>query len=411
MSLVPKGYKDSKIGIIPNDWEEYLFNDIFVFCTGKNIKQNEASIKFETPCVRYGELYHMYDDVITTVINKTNLNKSELVFSKGDEILLPSAGEDPMDIGSASALTIENVAIGRTINILRPLKEDMYSQIYVAYYINHKLKRHIAALAKGSSISNVYNSDLKKLKIPLPKLKEQEGIAEILTTWDHAIKKQEELIKEKELLKKSLMQKLLSGVVRFDDFDDAWEEKKLKEIGEILTGTTPSTKNTNYYNGEILWVTPTDITDKKNILSTNKLLTKEGLQKGRVVPKNSLLVTCIASIGKNTILREEGSCNQQINSITPNEDNNIDFLYYLIDYRTEYIKSYAGQGTMLILNKHDFSNILFTFPKLKEQERIAEILTTADKEIDLLDEELKELKKQKKGLMQKLLTGKLRVKV
>jgi type I restriction enzyme, S subunit len=144
-------------------WVKKSFNDIFIFSTGKNIKQNEASPEFETPCVRYGELYHMYNEVINEVINKTNLDKSELLFSQGNEILLPSAGEDPLDIGSASALTIENVAIGRTINILRPLKANIYSQIYVAYYINHKLKKNIATLAKGVSISNVYNSDLKTL--------------------------------------------------------------------------------------------------------------------------------------------------------------------------------------------------------------------------------------------------------
>lgn len=101
------------------------FDEIFLFSIGKNIKQNEASPDFEIPCVRYGELYHMYDEVINEVINKTNLDKSELLFSEGNEILLPSAGEDPMDI--ASALTIKNVAIGRTINILKPLKATVLS--------------------------------------------------------------------------------------------------------------------------------------------------------------------------------------------------------------------------------------------------------------------------------------------
>ena len=159
---VLQGYKNTKVGVIPEDWEESIFNNRFIFSTGKNIKQNEASPLFNIPCVRYGELYHMYNEVITTVINKTNLDKSELLFSNGDEILLPSAGEDPLDIGSASALTLKNIAIGRTINILRPIKKNIYNQQYMAYYINHQLKTKIASLAKGSSISNVYNSDLSK---------------------------------------------------------------------------------------------------------------------------------------------------------------------------------------------------------------------------------------------------------
>jgi type I restriction enzyme S subunit len=124
-----------------NPYKKHYFKDIFLFSTGKNIKQDQASPEFETPCVRYGELYYMYNEVINEIINRTNLDKSELRFSKGDEVLLPSAGEDPLDIGLASALTIENVAIGRTINILRPMRANVYSQIYVSYYINQKLRK------------------------------------------------------------------------------------------------------------------------------------------------------------------------------------------------------------------------------------------------------------------------------
>jgi len=102
------------------EWKERRLLDLCDFSTGKNIKQKESSPNFQIPCVRYGELYHMYSEVIDKIINKTNLDRNELTFSLGNEILLPSAGEDPMDIGSASALTVKNVAIGRTINILRP---------------------------------------------------------------------------------------------------------------------------------------------------------------------------------------------------------------------------------------------------------------------------------------------------
>ena len=123
------------------DITQHLLENIFLFSTGKKIKQKEASPEFETPCVRYGELYHMYGEVINQIINRTNLDPAELLFSKGDEILLPSAGEDPLDIGSASALMLENVAIGRTINILRPLEENIYSQIFASYYINEKLRK------------------------------------------------------------------------------------------------------------------------------------------------------------------------------------------------------------------------------------------------------------------------------
>ena len=223
-----------------NVYKRHSFNDIFLFSTGKNIKQNEASPEFETPCVRYGELYHMYNEVITEIINKTNFDKSELLFSDGDEILLPSAGEDPFDIGSASALTVKNVAIGRTINILKPATANIYSQIYVAYYINQKLRKTISTLAKGVSISNVYNSDLKTLKIMLPNLPEQQKVASFITSNDEKLKT---LKKKKSLLeeyKKGVMQKLFSQELRFKDEDGKdfpeWETKQVRDVFKVTRG-------------------------------------------------------------------------------------------------------------------------------------------------------------------------------
>lgn len=189
-------------------WEKKKLDDIFLFSIGKNIKQNEASPKYETPCVRYGELYHMYKEVIKEVFNKTNLDKSELLFSNGDEILLPSAGEDPLDIGSASALTVANVAIGRTINILKPIKPNVYNQIFVAYYINQVLKKRISTLAKGVSICNVYNSDLRTLQINLPSYIEQNKIANYLSAIDEKINRTEKQIQQTQEYKKGLLQKM-----------------------------------------------------------------------------------------------------------------------------------------------------------------------------------------------------------
>lgn len=409
MNQIKQGYKQTKVGIIPEDWEVVYFDDIFIFSTGKNIKQNEASPDFEIPCVRYGELYHMYDEIITKVINKTNLDKSELLFSKGNEILLPSAGEDPLDIGSASALTLKNIAIGRTINVLRPSKKNIYSQEYIAYYINHQLKTKIASLAKGSSISNVYNSDLKKLKIPLPPLKEQEKIAEILTTWDEAITKQTQLLEVKELQKKALMQKLLSGEVRFDGFSNEWEDVRLgKYIKEI------SKKNKE--NIELVL----SVTNKHGFIAQKDYFDKEVASKDtsnyKIVKKGNFAYNpSRINVGSLGLLEE-----YEIGILSP--------MYVIF----ECLKGLDKQYLNYWLNTHNFSGNLSKFlsgsvrdslafndmklmkiklPSLPEQQKISEVLSLADDEINLLKNELDELKLQKKGLMQKLLTGEVRVRV
>ena len=226
------------------EYRQYSFEDLFLFSTGKNIKQNEASPEYETPCVRYGELYHLYNEIISEVVNKTNLDKSDLTFSIGNEILLPSAGEDPLDIGSASALTIKGVAIGRTINILRPLKKNLYSNIYVSYYINEKLKKKISTLAKGVSISNVYNSDLKILNALLPSISEQQKISSFLLLINSRIQTQNKILEQLETLIKNVSEKIFSQNIKFKKFEKKWE---VKTLGEILIEINERTINSNQY--------------------------------------------------------------------------------------------------------------------------------------------------------------------
>jgi len=387
--------------------EVYVFEDIFSFSTGKNIKQNEASPDFKIPCVRYGELYHMYGEVISKVVNKTNLDKSELSFSEGNEILMPSAGEDPLDIGSATALTIKDVAIGRTINILRPLYENLYLQKYVSYYINEKLRKKISTLAKGSSISNVYNSDLKKLKIPLPTLEEQEKIASFLTSVDRKI---EQLVKKETLLKdykKGVMQKIFNQEIRFkaDDGSDfcEWEEKYFKEVGEVISGGTPETDKLKYWNGDIQWFTPTEIKDKY-IKFSKRTITTLGLQKSsaKILPIGTLLLTSRATIGDISIALHECTTNQGFQSIIVNDENINEFIYYwILENKKEFIRKSSG-STFLEINKTEINKIKIHLPSIEEQTKIANFLSVIDTKIEKTQKQLEQTKEFKKALLQQM---------
>ena len=193
------------------------------------------------------------------------------------------------------------------------------------------------------------------------------------------------------------------------DFPE-WEEKKLGEVGDIMTGNTPSTKQEDYYGGCYLWVTPTDITDSREVSVTAKKLTELGYTVARHIPANSVLVTCIASIGKNAIIRENGSCNQQINSITPYNDYSVEFVYYLICQNERLLHANAGAGGMEILNKDSFSKIKMYFPCLAEQQKIAEFLSTIDTVIEKQKETVSAWEERKKGVMQKLFSQEVRFK-
>jgi type I restriction enzyme S subunit len=247
------------------------------------------------------------------------------------------------------------------------------------------------------------SNEYKSFQIALPPtLEEQTAIATALSDVDGLITGLEKLIAKKRNIKQGAMQQLLQP-------KEGWEVKKLGELGEIITGSTPPTGIKEFWNGNIPWITPTDISIKKEIFNSEREISKEGLEVIRKLPANTLLVTCIASIGKNTILRVKGACNQQINAIVPNNDNNVDFLYYLIEISKNYLLGNAGITATLMISKKDFSDIKFSFPTKDEQIRIATILSDMDAELSALEQKLEKYKKIKLGMMQELLTGKTRL--
>jgi type I restriction enzyme, S subunit len=191
--------------------------------------------------------------------------------------------------------------------------------------------------------------------------------------------------------------------IRFKGFTDDWEERKLKELGDIQTGNTPATSaSDNYSLDGVLWVTPTDI--KSLVISnTAKKLSQVGVTKARIAKAGSILVTSIASIGKNTLLRMDAGFNQQINSLTPTSENDSYFLLTQSEEWSQKMKQTAASATMQIVNKTDFSNISTYVPVHKEeQEKIGSFFKQLDDTIALHQRKLDLLKEQKKGFLQKM---------
>ncbi len=281
----------------------------------------------------------------------------------------------------------------------------VYHQMKSSFVLNR-----VNELSKGSAFKEISLEELRKVSIPIPPLPEQQKIAQILTTWDKAIEKLEALIAPKQTRKKALMQQLLTGKVRFVGFSDEWKEFSISAIGKVVTGSTPPKISEENYGGSISWATAEDFKGKF-VKDTAIKLSEEGASKARLLPKGSVLVTCIASIGKNAIANEVMATNQQINSVVVNQNHNNEFFYYLIEFFKNKLVAFAGITAVPILNKTTFEKIEFLMPELKEQQKIAAVLSASDNEIQIHQHELAALKLQKKGLMQQLLTGKVRVKV
>ena len=287
------------------------------------------------------------------------------------------------------AITEYKACIGRGVCSIKGSK-------YLYYYLeNFKYKGEWKKLSKGSTIDSITSNDLKNINVTLPDETEQEKISNFLSLLDKKIELQQRKIEALKIYKKGLMQKLINS--------NNCEEKRISEFGTIITGTTPSKLIQSYWhNGTIVWVTPSDITESKDIYNSHDMLTPDGLKAGRFVPAGSILITCIASIGKNAILKVDGSCNQQINAIIPNKNFNADYLYYLFELKKDYLQSTAGTSATSIINKTSFEKLVFKIHNIEQQNEYSKILNCLESKIETEKHKFKKLTLLKKSLLQQM---------
>lgn len=277
----------------------------------------------------------------------------------------------------------------------------------------------INSLSKGSTFKEISLEELRKVKLPIPPLPEQQKIANILSTWDKAIGTTERLIENSTQQKKALMQQLLTGKKRLLDesgqrFAGEWEDVTLGKVAEMNSGGTPKSTVSEYYDGDIPWVSIADMTKYgKWISTTAKYLTESGIanSSARLYPKGTVLYAMYASIGECSIAQVPVSSSQAILGIRTKERLNNLYLYYYLSNMKSKIVLMGQQGTQSNLNAAMVKSFQMKLPTLKEQQKIATVLTNADKEIELLEQQLADLQQEKKALMQVLLTGKKRVKL
>ena len=181
-----------------------------------------------------------------------------------------------------------------------------------------------------------------------------------------------------------------------------WSVKEIQELGKVVTGSTPKTSEEENWIGTLPFVSPTDLTDRKYLQSTERQVNKNVINRNRIIPKNSIMYSCIASIGKMSISSEECTTNQQINTIIPTKEFDYNYLYYSLLYKTNYIKTLSAMTAVPIINKGLFSKIKLTIPPLKEQQKIAAILSSVDEAIEKTEQIIDQTEKVKKGLMQEL---------
>jgi type I restriction enzyme S subunit len=408
---VREGYKKTEVGVIPEDWDYICLGEISDIKTGPFGSALHAKdyVDVGTPIITVEHLgeYSIVHRNLPLVSNEDKTRLSSYILRVND-IVFSRVGS----VDRNSIVTSEEdgwLFSGRLLRI-RPDKSRVYPK-YLSFHFHYEpAKQLIRNISVGQTMASLNTKLLTSFSVVLPPLPEQQAIATALSDMDNLINSLTKLIDKKKNIKQGAMQELLTGKRRLEGFSGEWEKKSVFEFGVITTGSTPSTSNEKYWGGGIPWITPTDINEKKNIYSSERKLTEYGLDAVRKLDANTVLITCIASLGKNAILRKNGACNQQINAITPSKDFNPDYIYYLFEVNKQYLISKAGITATSIVSKSEFSLMEFVVPpKLKEQTAIANILSDMDAEIEALEQKLSKFKSIKQGMMQELLTGRIRL--
>jgi type I restriction enzyme, S subunit len=408
-SQLPDGYKQTEVGLIPEDWAVIPLGEIGNFKNG--INKNSEAFGHGYPFVNLMDVFgvssisgnNLFDLIETNSTERKTYNLKE-----GDVLFIRSS--------------VKPSGVGLTALIKEDLDQIVYSGFLIRFRdggsISKNFKQHCfyeegfrKRLISASSVSantNINQDNLKQLLIPLPStIEEQDAIAHALSDIDALIESLDRLLTKKRQIKQGAMQELLRS-------KEGWVEKRLSEIAEIRSGGTPSTSRHEFWDGDILWCTPTDITALKGhkyLVNTSRLITIQGLNSSsaEMIPANSVVMTSRATIGECAINRVPVSTNQGFKNLVPHDDIDVEFLYYLLQAQKQKFISLCGGSTFLEIGKNQLSEFLIELPSLSKQIEIATILSDMDAEIDSIEAKLTKTRQIKQGMMHELLTGKIRL--
>lgn len=389
----------TKFGLIPNDWRIKRLQELGSSIIGLTyspkdvVDKNEGILVLRSSNIQNGRLSFKDNVYVDMEI------KDKLYVKKGDLLVCARNGSKQL-IGKNAYIDKDyNYSFGAFMSVFR---SDYNEYIYQLFQTDMYKKQIQANL--GATINQITTKDINSFQFPFPKnIKEQQKIASILSTWDKAIELKEKLIEQKKEQKKGLMQRLLTGEVRLPGFDGEWRKVRLEEISECLDNKRRPLNSTERegMRGNIPYYGANGIVDYVNDFIFDErliLLAEDGGHFNDFMNKPiAMRIDGKAWVNNHAhILRITGA--------------DFDFIYFSLVHKD--IRKYINGTTRGKLTKSDMLSIELKLPiDIKEQMHISKLLSNVTTEIQLLDKEITELKQQKKGLMQQLLTGKVRVKV
>lgn len=398
-------FKESEIGRIPREWgimELKLITDIIM---GQSPPSNTYNLKqiglpFLQGSAEFGSIYpypKMYCSNPMKIVNSENI--------------LISVRAPVGDINISN----DKICIGRGLAGLVPLKINIFFLFYYLMFCKTKLEQ----LAGGSTFKSINRDVLENFKLPDVKKEEQQTIAQILTAIDNAIDVVSKQIETLNKIKKATMEKLLTKGIGHKEFKDSEigripREWGIVKIGEVCDFIVPGRDKPKIFDGEIPWITISDLCER-NIFKSQKglYISKKEMKScgNHLIPINSVIMSCVGEFGIVSIAKKEIIINQQLHAFIPPKDIDSSFLRYALINQKKYMERIASKTTILYMNKFKCNSIPILKPNFKEQKEIVKILEIIEDTIDLKHQKKQTLKRIKKKVMDILLTGEIRIKL
>lgn len=421
--MIETRFKDTEVGRISEEWQLDRLKENFEFKTNNTLSRDTLSDSGIIQDVHYGDVLVKYgshldvqkDDV--PYISDDGFRASSFI-SDGDVIIADTAEDET--VGKATeVLNVGNnkLVSGLHTMWLHPINQEKYALGYLGYAFNASIYHNqLLPLMQGTKVTSVSKSAIKDTYIVVPSKSEQTRIATALSNVDALISELDKLIEKKRAIKQGAMQQLLTGKKRLKGFSEPWVEKKLGEDATILRGGSPRPIEdyiTDSQDG-LNWIKIGDVkSEDKYLRKTAEKIKKEGLSKTRQVKKGDFILSNSMSFGRPYILDIDGCIHDGWLVIQDyQEAYDMQFLYYILcsdAIMNQYVSMAAGSSVQN-LNKEKVTNVLLYAPtSLQEQSAIASVLTLMDNEISALEAKEAKYEQIKQGMMQQLLTGKIRL--
>ncbi|MBO8169195.1 MAG: restriction endonuclease subunit S [Thermoanaerobacteraceae bacterium] len=412
---VPRGYKKTEVGVIPEDWECKSLGELGECIIGLTYKPE--NVKDEGLLVlrssNIGDNKLKFDDNVFV-----NINVNERLIVKKDDLLI-CVRNGSRDLIGKCAL-IDDRAVGSTFGAFMSVYRSEFSKYIFYYFQSNMIKKQISENI-GATINQITNKNLNSFLIAIPKdVEEQQAIAEALSDVDNLITSLEKLIDKKRKIKQGTMQELLTGKRRLPGFTGEWEKKVMGNIGVTYGGLTNKTK-ADFIDGNSLYIPFLNIMNNPVVdINSLECVRIDSDERQNKVEKGDLFFNTSSEtpeeIGMCAVLLDDIK-DLYLNSFCfgyrLNKASECDPLFLVYFFRSEYGRqlfySLAQGSTRYNLSKDSFNKLEILCPNFEEQNAIAQVLSEMDSEIEALENKLEKYKAIKQGMMQELLTGRIRL--